>query len=107
MLTNLYDALPVRPTAEEEISELLVQPGLRIERIVSTGQASPPGFWFDQPTHEWVTVLSGEARLRFADEDAARILRAGDFLPIPAHRKHRVEWTHPEMPTIWLAIHHD
>lgn len=107
MLTNLYDALPARAMAEEQISELLTRPGLRIERIVSTGQASPHGFWYDQPTHEWVAVLSGEARLRFADEDAARTLRAGDFVSIPAHRKHRVEWTHPEMPTIWLAVYHD
>jgi len=106
MPNNLYDDLPVRPTAAEQISALLVQPGLRIERIVSTGQASPPGFWYDQPRHEWVAVLSGEARLRFADEHAARTLRAGDFVHIPAHCKHRVEWTHPEMPTIWLAIHY-
>lgn len=107
MLTNLYDDLPARPTAEEQISELLVRPGLRIERIVSTGQASPPGFWYDQPSHEWVVLLSGEAHLRFADEDAARTLKAGDFVLIPAHRRHRVEWTHPDMPTIWLALHHD
>lgn len=107
MLDNLYDTLPLGRTAEEQISELLARPGLRIERIVSTGQASPPGFWYDQPTHEWVALLSGEARLRFADEEAARVLRAGDFVHIPAHRRHRVEWTHPDMPTIWLAVHHD
>ena len=88
-----------------EITETLVAaPGMRIERIVSLGQASPPGFWYDQDEAEWVLLLAGAARLRFADEPAARDLRPGDQLLIAAHRRHRVEWTDPSAPTIWLAV---
>ena len=54
----------------------MTRPGLRIERIVSLGQASPPGFWYDQAEGEWVLVLAGAARLRFADEPEARLLRS-------------------------------
>ncbi|HXE39132.1 MAG TPA: cupin domain-containing protein [Azonexus sp.] len=105
MLNHLFDALPAQ-SAPEQFTELLARPGLRIERIVSSGQASPPGFWYDQPDGEWVLVLQGEASLRFADEDAPRPLQAGDFIDIAAHRRHRVEWTTPEQQTIWLAIHY-
>ena len=78
---------------DEQFSELLNRPGLRIERIVSTGQSSPPNFWYDQPDGEWVLLIQGEARLRFADEAEARHLKAGDFVNIAPHRRHRVEWT--------------
>lgn len=105
MFQNLLDTLPV-PADSEQFTELLARPGLRIERIVSTGQASPPGFWYDQPDGEWVLVVAGEASLRFADEQQPRALKAGDFLEIAPHRRHRVEWTHPEQPTVWLAIHY-
>jgi cupin 2 domain-containing protein len=100
---NLLSPLPDARAAE--IAEaLLVRPGLRIERIVSHGQASPPGFWYDQDEGEWVVLLSGAARLRFADEAAPRLLRPGDHLDIAPHRRHRVEWTDPETPTVWLAV---
>lgn len=99
---NLIADLPDR-APEEIVSEILRRPGIRIERIVSTGQASPPGFWYDQPEAEWVLVLAGTAELRFADEPEARRLVAGDQVFIPAHRRHRVERT--DRPTIWLAVH--
>jgi cupin 2 domain-containing protein len=73
---------------------------------VSTGQASPPGFWYDQPHSEWVAVLRGEARLAFEDSAEPVVLKTGDFVDIAAHRRHRVEWTDPDVPTIWLAIHY-
>lgn len=99
---NLFAGLPAR--ADEEIFEtLLAAPGARVERIVSTGQASPPGFWYDQDGDEWVAVLRGSAELRFADEPGPRTLAAGDHLLIPARRRHRVERT--QNPTIWLAVH--
>ncbi len=88
----------------EQFSELLARPGLRIERIISTGQCSPPDFWYDQDEGEWVVLLQGEAQLRFADEAKARHLRAGDHLDIAPHRRHRVDWTAPDQTTIWLAI---
>ena len=109
-MDNIFADLP-RSTAEseqlsEQFLELLSRPGLRIERIVSSGQCSPPGFWYDQPDGEWVLLLAGAARLRFADEAEARDLAPGDFLDIAPHRRHRVEWTLPGQPTIWLAVHY-
>ena len=90
----------------EAVETLLDAPGMRIERIVSLGQASPPGFWYDQDEAEWVLLLAGAARLRFADEAEDRVLGPGDHLHIAAHRRHRVEWTDPSAPTIWVAVFH-
>ena len=106
MIANLFAALPATPTTEEIFEVLLETPGLRIERIVSTGQASPPDFWYQQEGAEWVLLLAGSARLRFADEAAARELRPGDFVAINAGRCHRVEATQAVPPTVWLAIHY-
>ena len=103
-MPNLYHALPDTGAAEQFV-ELLARPGLKIERIVSSGQSSPPGFWYDQPQAEWVLLLRGEAQLAFADEPAPRLLRAGDFLDIAPHRRHRVEST--AALTVWLAVHYD
>jgi cupin 2 domain-containing protein len=100
---NLLDALPDAAVAER-VDQLLTRPGLRIERIVSRGQASQPGFWYDQPEAEWVMVLAGSARLRFADETEGRLLGPGDWLDIAPHRRHRVDWTDPEASTVWLAV---
>ncbi len=99
ILADLPDA-----RAGEVIDTLLAAPGLRIERIVSLGQASPPGFWYDQAEAEWVLLLAGAARLRFDDEPEARTLHPGDRVEIAAHRRHRVEWTDPATPTVWLAV---
>ena len=106
MTGNLFAEI-VSAAPDEQFDELLSRPALSIERIVSTGQASPPGFWYDQPRAEWVVVLSGRARLRFADEPTPRELGPGDFVDIAAHRRHRVEWTDPSQPTVWLAVHYE
>ena len=104
-MQNLFHPLPA--DLSEEVVETLVQAtSVRIERIVSNGQISPDGFWYDQPDHEWVVVLAGAARLKFEDDGAPLELAPGDAINIPAHRKHRVEWTSPDEPTIWLAIHY-
>jgi cupin 2 domain-containing protein len=100
---NLFAPLP-DASAGEAAEALLRRRGLRIERIVSLGQASPPGFWYEQGEGEWVVLLSGAARLRFADEAEARALSPGDWLDIAARRRHRVEWTDPTRPTVWLAV---
>jgi cupin 2 domain-containing protein len=103
-LINLFESIE-RDTVAEQFTELLARPGVRIERIVSHGQTSPPGFWYDQAEAEWVVVLRGAARLRFEDESAPRALRAGDCVEIAPHRRHRVEWTDPAGPTVWLAVY--
>jgi cupin 2 domain-containing protein len=100
---NLLLPLPDAQAAEV-VEALHERPGLRIERIVSRGQASPPGFWYDQPEGEWVVLLTGAARLRFADESEPRALFPGDWLDIAPHRRHRVEWTDPDHSTVWLAV---
>jgi len=97
--------LPHRAAAER-VDELLSRSGLRIERIVSWGQVSPAGFWYDQAEGEWVLVLAGAARLRFEDETDARSLGPGDWLDIAPHRRHRVDWTDPAVPTVWLAVYY-
>src|SRR5690242_3679746 len=102
---NIFDPLP-DATAQEQFTELLRTDAVKIERIVSRGQASPPGFWYDQARNEWVLVLAGSAGLRFESESAPRVLRRGDYIHIPAHARHRVEWTDAHEPTVWLAIHH-
>jgi cupin 2 domain-containing protein len=104
---NVLADLPDEAERAERFEPLLDRPGLRIERIVSTGQASPEGFWYDQPRDEWVLLLSGSAGLRFADEADVRELEPGDWLHIPAHMKHRVEWTDAGQPSVWLAVHFD
>src|SRR3982074_3083956 len=102
--TNLFVDLP-QHLPDELAQTLLDAANVRIERIVSNGHASPEGFWYDQDQHEWVVVLKGAARLRFGDETVE--IKPGDFINIPAHEKHRVEWTTPDEPTIWLAVHYD
>jgi len=101
---NLYADLPALER-EEAVAALLETPGLRIERIVSAGQATPAGQWLDQERDEWVILLRGAAGLRFADEAGVRLLAAGDHVHIPAHCRHRVEWTARGEPTLWLAVH--
>ena len=90
---------------EERFAALVSAPGVRIERIVSTGQCSPEGFWYDQHETEWVLLVAGGAAVQFEGEPEVRALRPGDHLLIPAHRRHRVAWTAPDEPTVWLAVH--
>ena len=101
---QLLDDLP-SAEAGEVLDTLLARDGLRIERIVSHGQATPDDEWYVQDEDEWVSILKGEARLRLEDDAAARDLGPGDFMFLPAHCRHRVDWTSPDEPTVWLAIH--
>jgi cupin 2 domain-containing protein len=102
---NLFDDIPGALQAEE-IRTLIAAGALRLVRIVSIGQATPPGAWLDQADHEWVVLLKGSAGLRLDGEAAARTLSPGDHLLIPAHCRHRVEWTAADEPTVWLALHY-
>jgi cupin 2 domain-containing protein len=105
VIGNIFDDLP-RALPGERVDVLVQTPELRLERIVSTGQATPAGQWYDQDRAEWVLLLRGRATLRFQDPDELVEMRAGDHVLIPAHRRHRVEWTDPGQPTVWLAVHY-
>jgi cupin 2 domain-containing protein len=100
-LKSLFEDLP-QHLPKELVQTLLSAANVRIERIISHGHASPEGFWYDLGQHEWVVVLKGAARLRF--EDGTVELKPGDFVNIPAYQKHRVDWTTPDEPTIWLGV---
>jgi len=104
-MQNLFDDIPTN--LNEELLQTLAQTdGVRIERIVSNGQASAEGFWYDQDQAEFVVVIQGAARLQLLEPDEVIEMKAGDFINIDAHRKHRVDWTDTDQPTIWLAIHY-
>jgi cupin 2 domain-containing protein len=97
---RIPDSLP----AGELLEPLLDNGDILIERIISRGQTSPPGFWYDQDRDEWVVLLQGQAEISFAD--GRRIaLGAGDTLFLAAHERHRVEYTSADTPCIWLAVH--
>ena len=98
---NLLADLP-RSLPEELIEKLVATKHVRIERIVSTGHTSPPGYWYDQKEHEWVIVLQGHAILEFENE--TRSLNPGDCVLIPTRQKHRVNATSTKEPTVWLAV---
>ena len=106
---NIFDRVPGGPDTpgahtEEFVESLVRATHTRIERIVSRGQHSPDGVWYDQEENEWVLLLSGRARLAYRDSDDVISLEPGDYVDIPAHRKHRVEWTDPDQDTVWLAV---
>ena len=103
-MTNLFDDLP-RQADRELLTELLSRNGVRIERIVSTGQCTPADKPYNQECDEWVLLFSGSAGL-WIEEDGERDLRPGDYVLIPAHRSHRVTWTAKGEPTVWLAVHY-
>jgi cupin 2 domain-containing protein len=94
------------PSVAEVFHTLLAGNRFELERIVSTGQSTPAGEWYDQDHDEWVLLLSGEARLLFEGQPSACELRPGDYVNIPAHARHRVEWTDPVAETVWLALHY-
>ena len=102
---NLFNAIP-GDIDREIITDILRGDGVRIERIISKGQSSPESGWYDQQQHEWVVVLSGEAKIMFENNDCAHLI-AGSYLTIPAHTKHRVSWTKPDIETVWLAVHYN
>jgi cupin 2 domain-containing protein len=102
---NIFANIPAA-VPEELFDEILAAGPCRLERIVSRAHATPPGQWYDQEKNEWVLLLQGSAALRLEGEDELTVLRPGDHLLLPAHLKHRVEWTATETDTIWLALHY-
>lgn len=98
LLSNIPVAIP-----DEIFEEVHSSTNVRIERIISQGHCSPENDWYDQEENEWVLVVRGEGVLEFEGGEEVR-LTAGDYMNIPAHKKHRVTWTDPDKETIWLAV---
>jgi cupin 2 domain-containing protein len=102
-IKNIFSGVPRQIT--QEITDVIVSsPTARIERIVSKGHSSSRDYWYDQEQNEWVIVIKGKARLEFYGEIQLLELNEGDYINIPSHNKHRVDWTDPESETIWLAV---
>jgi len=101
LLADIPENLP-----EEMLQTICSGNNVNIERIISRGHSSPPGFWYDQEKNEFVLVLQGKAGLSLEEEKEVLVLEPGDYLNIPARVKHRVEWTDPRQDTVWLAVHY-
>ena len=104
-VNSVFDNIPEH-LPDELFEELLKTESFRLERIVSRGHSTPPGQWYDQEKNEWVMVLKGRAGLSFEGEDEIVVMERGEYIHIPAHQKHRVEWTDPKEETLWLALHY-
>ncbi|OIO68225.1 MAG: hypothetical protein AUJ57_10360 [Zetaproteobacteria bacterium CG1_02_53_45] len=100
---NIFSGFPAG-LVEELTEPLLQSQHMRLERIISHGQSTPAGQWYDQAQDEWVILLQGQARLQLAQQPDEVSLQAGDYLHIPAHCKHRVSWTDPDQTSLWLAL---
>jgi cupin 2 domain-containing protein len=102
---SIFFSIPDR-VPDEMFEDIVHSDAVRIERIISEAHATPEGYWYDQEKSEWVMVLKGSAGLLFEGSDAIIVMGPGDYVDIPAHKKHRVEWTDPSEKTIWLAVHY-
>ena len=103
-MSNIFSEIPDDLSAEI-FEDLVESKNVKIERIISKGHSSPDVGWYDQEQNEWVIVLRGQAILSFVDKPTIT-LKEGDYIKIPAHQKHKVEWTYPDQETIWLAVHY-
>jgi len=102
---NLFLSIP-DSFKDERIEILLKTDYFTLQRILSSGQTTAPGEWYDQDEDEWVVVLTGSAGLLFEGETKIHTMRPGDYIHIPAHKRHRMEWTDSKQKTIWLALHY-
>lgn len=101
---NMYEDLP--ENLRDEIIQVIAEnSNIKIEKIISHGQSSPPNFWYDQEQNEFVLLLKGSAELLFENDEQVK-MNEGDYITIPSHKKHRVEKTSGTGKTIWLAIHY-
>ncbi|MDH5764572.1 MAG: cupin domain-containing protein [Gammaproteobacteria bacterium] len=104
MSENLFSNIPA--SLPDEIFETIVKSEyVHIERIVSKGHKTVENKWYDQEKNEWVLLIKGSAQISF-DQGMAVVLKPGDYMNIPAHKKHRVDWTDNDVETIWLAVHY-
>lgn len=103
-IKNVFDNIPVE-VKKEVFEDILETDDFIVERIISEGHASPPDFWYDQKINEFVLLLTGSAKIDFEGEESVT-LKPGDYLVIPAHKKHRVDWTDENIKTLWITIHY-
>ncbi|CAM2852274.1 cupin domain-containing protein [Moritella viscosa] len=103
-MNNIFDSIPA-DLSSEVFEDLVSSEKVKIERIISKGHSSPDVGWYDQEQSEWVIVIAGSAIIDFDDKPSIT-LKAGDYLNIPAHQKHKVAWTDPDVETVWLAVHY-
>lgn len=101
-MNNIFSNIPA-DIPNELFEDIIKTENLRVERIVSRGQASPDIGWYNQEENEWVIVLSGYGVIEYSD-GAKVTLKQGDYVNIKAHEKHRVVETSFDEVTIWLAI---
>ena len=101
---NIYTSIPEK-LDQEYFESIVKKDNIIIERIISKGHITPKGEWYDQDKDEWVILLRGQALVLFELPEKEVMLFEGDYLLIPAHSRHRVEWTLPDVNTFWLAIH--
>lgn len=104
-MKNIFEKIP-KNLPQELIDILLKENTVRIERIVSRGHNSPKDFWYDQNENEWVILLKGNAVMIFKEKDEIIKMKEGDYINIPAHKKHRVEQTSKNEDTIWVCIYY-
>jgi len=102
---NLARGIPA-PLVDEWVEGIAGTSRVRIERIVSRGHVSPPGFWYEQAEHEYVLLLQGRAVVEFEGTESVT-LGPGDWIEIPAKARHRVGFTAPQDDTIWLAVFYE
>lgn len=105
ILKNIFEKIP-ESIPEELVNIISETEEVKIERIVSKGHASPSGFWYNQDRNEYVLLLKGSAGLLFDGEKEVLVMYPGDYVDIPAHARHRVEWTDPDQETVWLAVYY-
>lgn len=103
--SSIFSNIPESIT--EEIFETLLQTDhFKLKRIISMGQATPSGEWYEQDSNEWVMLLSGSAGLLFEGDEEVLVMNPGDYVHIPARQRHRVEWTDTDQKTVCLALHY-
>ncbi len=105
-MDNIFAQYPEK-LSEELIEEITSGASFKLKRIVSKGHATPQGEWYDQEREEWVILLKGNADIRIDGKSEVVSLKPGDYIHLPAHKKHRVERTEPDTETVWLALHYD
>ncbi|WP_205342142.1 cupin domain-containing protein [Denitrificimonas caeni] len=103
-ISNIFEFL-ADDISNELFENIVTGQNIKIERIISKGHSSPTSGWYDQSENEWVIVLKGQAKIEFENQAPVHLL-AGSYLNIPAHTKHKVAWTDPDIETIWLAVHY-